>query len=277
MDSPVLEVKNLSIGYGSRCVISKASFTIGEGELVGIIGCNGAGKSTLLKTIRGMLPKQEGEVLFFGKALESYSDKELACKVAYLQQHVEVGFGYTGQDIVMAGRYPYLKWWQKESEDDKRLALDCMDYTGTKDLADKPVTEVSGGQKQRILLAKVLAQQTPVLFLDEPTTGLDMVYQEEIFRFARELAAMGKTVLMVVHELNLAAKYCSRILLLGEGRLLADDVPDKVFTEELLGHAYAADIVVNRNPINGSLEITTRVDEAAKAKEAALLEKIVNG
>lgn len=277
MDSPVLEVKNLSIGYGSRCVISKASFTIGEGELVGIIGCNGAGKSTLLKTIRGMLPKQEGEVLFFGKSLESYNDKELACKVAYLQQHVEVGFGYTGQDIVMAGRYPYLKWWQKESEDDKRLALDCMDYTGTKDLADKPVTEVSGGQKQRILLAKVLAQQTPVLFLDEPTTGLDMVYQEEIFRFARELAAMDKTVLMVVHELNLAAKYCSRILLLGEGRLLADDVPDKVFTEELLGRAYAADIVVNRNPINGSLEITTRVDEAAKAKEAALLEKIVNG
>lgn len=277
MNYPVLEVKDLSIGYGSRCVISKASFGIGKGELVGIIGCNGAGKSTLLKTIRGMLPKQEGEVLFFGKALGSYSDKELACKVAYLQQHVEVGFGYTGRDIVMAGRYPYLKWWQKERENDRRLALDCMDYTGTKDLADTPVTEVSGGQKQRILLAKVLAQQTPVLFLDEPTTGLDMVYQEEIFRFARELAAMGKTVLMVVHELNLAAKYCSRILLLGEGRLLADDVPDKVFTEELLSRAYAADIVVNRNPSNGSLEITTRVDEAAKAKEAALLEKIVNG
>ena len=277
MNSPVLEVKDLSIGYGDRCIISKASFAVGKGELVGIIGCNGAGKSTLLKTIRGMLPKQSGEVLFFGKALESYSDKELACRVAYLQQHVEVGFGYTGCDIVMAGRYPYLKWWQKESEADKRLALDCMDYTGTKDLADTPVTEVSGGQKQRILLAKVLAQQTPVLFLDEPTTGLDMVYQEEIFRFARELAAMGKTVLMVVHELNLAAKYCSRILLLGEGCLLADDVPDAVFTEQLLGRAYAADIVVNRNPVNGSLEITTRVDEAAKAKEAALLEKIVNG
>lgn len=277
MNSPVLEVKNLSIGYGSRCVISEASFAIGKGELVGIIGCNGAGKSTLLKTIRGMLPKQSGEVLFFGKALESYSDKELACRVAYLQQHVEVGFGYTGCDIVMAGRYPYLKWWQRESEADKRLALDCMDYTGTRELADTPVTEVSGGQKQRILLAKVLAQQTPVLFLDEPTTGLDMVYQEEIFRFARELAIMGKTVLMVVHELNLAAKYCSRILLLGEGRLLADDVPDAVFTEQLLGRAYAADIVVNRNPVNGSLDITTKVDEAAKAKETALLEKIVNG
>lgn len=275
MDSSVLEVKDLSIGYGSRCVISRASFAIGRGELVGIIGCNGAGKSTLLKTIRGLLPKQEGEVRFFGRALEDYGDRELATKVAYLQQHVEVGFGYTGQDIVMAGRYPYLKWWQKEGEEDKRLALDCMDYTGTKDLADKPVTEVSGGQKQRILLAKVLAQQTPVLFLDEPTTGLDMVYQEEIFRFARELAAKGKTVLMVVHELNLAAKYCSRILLLGEDRLLADGAPDEVFTEELLGRAYEADIAVSHNPVSGSLELTTRVDEAAKAREAKLLQKIV--
>ncbi len=275
MDSSVLEVKDLSIGYGSRCVISRACFAIGRGELVGIIGCNGAGKSTLLKTIRGLLPKQDGEVRFFGRALEDYGDRELATKVAYLQQHVEVGFGYTGQDIVMAGRYPYLKWWQKEGEEDKRLALDCMDYTGTKDLADKPVTEVSGGQKQRILLAKVLAQQTPVLFLDEPTTGLDMVYQEEIFRFARELAAKGKTVLMVVHELNLAAKYCSRILLLGEGRLLADGAPDAVFTEELLGRAYEADIAVSHNPVSGSLELTTRVDEVAKAREAKLLQKIV--
>lgn len=274
MSEAVLRVNHLSIGYGSRCVISDASFTIGKGELVGIIGCNGAGKSTLLKTIRGMLPKQSGEVLFFDKPMEEYTDRDLAREVAYLQQQVEVGFGYTGQDIVMAGRYPYLKWWERESEDDKRLALDCMEYTGTRELAEKPVTEVSGGQKQRILLAKVLAQQTPVLFLDEPTTGLDMVYQEEIFRFARELALMGKTVLMVVHELNLAAKYCSRILLLGEGKLLADDTPERVFTGALLSRAYAADIAVSRNPLNNNLEITTRVDEASKEKDAALLKKI---
>ena len=249
MSEAVLSVNHLSIGYGSRCVISDASFTIGKGELVGIIGCNGAGKSTLLKTIRGMLPKQSGEVLFFDKPMEEYTDRELAREVAYLQQQVEVGFGYTGQDIVMAGRYPYLKWWERESEDDKRLALDCMEYTGTRELAEKPVTEVSGGQKQRILLAKVLAQQTPVLFLDEPTTGLDMVYQEEIFRFARELALMGKTVLM-------------------------DDTPERVFTEPLLSRAYSADIAVSRNPVNNNLEITTRVDEASKEKDAALLKKI---
>ena len=274
MSQAVIEIKNLTIGYGERHVVSDVNASIHEGEIVGIIGRNGAGKSTLLKTIRGLLPKHSGEVTYLGKKLEEYHEKELACKVAYLQQHVEVGFGYTGQDIVLAGRYPYMKWYESESEADKQLALDCMDYTGTLELADKPVTEVSGGQKQRILLAKVLAQQTPILFLDEPTTGLDMVYQEEIFRFAKELAQMGKTILMVVHELNFAAKYCSRILLLGEGKLLADAPPEEAFTEELLSRAYDADIQVTRNPLNNNLEITTKVNAKEKAKEQTLLHKI---
>ena len=270
----VIKVNNLDIGYGVRCVIKNVNFSLTKGEMVGIIGSNGAGKSTLLKTIRGLLPKQKGEVSYLGKALEEYKDKELATKVAYLQQHVEVGFGYTSKDIVMAGRYPYMKWWERESKEDERLALDCMAYTGTADLADRPVTEVSGGQKQRILIAKVLAQQTPIIFLDEPTTGLDMVYQEEIFRFAQALAAMGKTVLMVVHELNLAAKYCQRILLLGEGCLLADGKPEDVFTEELLSRAYKADVKVERNPLNNNLEISTRVGQCNQEKEAALLKRI---
>lgn len=270
----VIQVEKLTIGYGTRSVLKDVSFTLGKGEIVGIIGCNGAGKSTLLKTIRGMLSKQSGTVSYFGKALEAYTDKELAMKIAYLQQHVEVGFGYTGKDIVMAGRYPYMKWWERESNEDEKLALACMDYTGTVELADRPVTEVSGGQKQRILIAKVLAQQTPIIFLDEPTTGLDMVYQEEIFRFAKALAAKGKTVLMVVHELNLASKYCSRILLLGEGTLLADGAPAQVFTEELLSRAYKADICVERDEINHNLSISTRLSTETQQRQAELLTKI---
>lgn len=270
----VIQVEKLTIGYGTRSVLKDVSFALGKGEIVGIIGCNGAGKSTLLKTIRGMLPKQSGTVSYFGKALEAYTDKELAMKIAYLQQHVEVGFGYTGKDIVMAGRYPYMKWWERESNEDEKLALACMDYTGTVDLADRPVTEVSGGQKQRILIAKVLAQQTPIIFLDEPTTGLDMVYQEEIFRFAKALAAKGKTVLMVVHELNLASKYCSRILLLGEGTLLADGAPAQVFTEELLSRAYKADICVERDEINHNLSISTRLSAETQQRQAELLTEI---
>lgn len=270
----VLKLQGLTIGYEEKTIISDINAEVRTGELIGIIGRNGAGKSTLLKTIRGLLPAKAGQVLYFGKPLASYGEKELARRVAYLQQNVETGFGYTGLDIVLTGRYPYMKWWESEKDEDKELAMDCMSYTGTLDLAERPVTEVSGGQKQRILLAKVLAQQTPVLFLDEPTTGLDMVYREEIFRFARELANMGKTILMVVHELDLAAAYCSRIFLLGEGKLLADGTPEQVFTETLLSRAYEADISVEQNPKNGRLEITTKENPEAKKKELNLLQKI---
>jgi len=273
MTETIIELKNLSIGYGNKSVLQDVNAKINKGEIVGIIGCNG--KSTLLKTIRGLLPKQSGEILYFGRKLESFSEKELAREVAYLQQNVEVGFGYTGKDIVLAGRYPYMKWWKGESISDEELALKCMEYTGTKELAERPVNEVSGGQKQRILLAKVLAQQTPILFLDEPTTGLDMVYQEEIFRFSKALAKMGKTILMVVHELNLAAKYCSRIILLGEGTVIADGRPDNVFTEKILSKAYNAPVrVIRSHNTNEIIEISTKEDNGRCQRDKELLELI---
>lgn len=275
MTETIIELKNLSIGYGNKSVLQDVNAKINKGEIVGIIGCNGAGKSTLLKTIRGLLPKQSGEILYFGRKLESFSEKELAREVAYLQQNVEVGFGYTGKDIVLAGRYPYMKWWKGESISDEELALKCMEYTGTKELAERPVNEVSGGQKQRILLAKVLAQQTPILFLDEPTTGLDMVYQEEIFRFSKALAEMGKTILMVVHELNLAAKYCSRIILLREGTVIADGRPDNVFTEKILSKAYNAPVrVIRSHNTNEIIEISTKEDNGRCQRDKELLELI---
>lgn len=275
MTETIIELKNLSIGYGNKSVLQDVNAKINKGEIVGIIGCNGAGKSALLKTIRGLLPKQSGEILYFGRKLESFSEKELAREVAYLQQNVEVGFGYTGKDIVLAGRYPYMKWWKGESISDEELALKCMEYTGTKELAERPVNEVSGGQKQRILLAKVLAQQTPILFLDEPTTGLDMVYQEEIFRFSQALAEMGKTILMVVHELNLAAKYCSRIILLGEGTVIADGRPDNVFTEKILSKAYNAPVrVIRSHNTNEIIEISTKEDNGRCQRDKELLELI---
>ena len=275
MTETIIELKNLSIGYGNKSVLQDVNAKINKGEIVGIIGCNGAGKSTLLKTIRGLLPKQSGEILYFGRKLESFSEKELAREVAYLQQNVEVGFGYTGKDIVLAGRYPYMKWWKGESISDEELALKCMEYTGTKELAERPVNEVSGGQKQRILLAKVLAQQTPILFLDEPTTGLDMVYQEEIFRFSKALAKMGKTILMVVHELNLAAKYCSRIILRGEGTVIGDGRPDNVFTEKILSKSYNAPVrVIRSHNTNEIIEISTKEDNGRCQRDKELLELI---
>ena len=274
METPVIEIIDLSLGYGKKVVLAGLNAKINAGDFIGIVGPNGAGKSTLLKTLRGLLPLHSGNVKYYGRNFNTLKDKDFAKLVAYLQQNLEIGFGYTGFDIVLAGRYPYIKWWKGESEADKILAMECMEYTGTAGLANRPVNEVSGGQKQLILLAKVLVQQTPILFLDEPTAGLDMVYQEEIFRFANELVRTGKTILMVVHELNLAAKYCNRIFLIGENKLLADGSPSEVFTESLLSQAYKADVEIIRNPLNNSLEISTKENAEIIAKQLRLLEKI---
>ena len=273
-DQAVITIQDLDIGYGKLPIARQLNASFSPGEMVGIIGCNGAGKSTLLKTMRGLLPPLAGEVKIGSQLVGQIGAKEFARQVAYLQQNVTVNFGYTGKDLVLAGRYPYMKWWQKEQTEDVQLALDCLQYTGTLELADKPVNQVSGGQRQRILLAKVLAQQTPILFLDEPTTGLDMVYQEEIFRFCRELAKMGKTILMVVHELNYAAEYCSRLLLLGDGELLADGKPEAVLNSELLSRAYNAKVLVSRNPQTGSFEIHTSTAAAAIEGNKKLLRRI---
>ena len=244
-------------GYNGRVILENVSFSVGEGEIVGLIGPNGAGKSTLLKTLRGILPMLSGSAALMGDDINTLNAKEFARRAAYLQQRVEMTFDYTARDIVLAGRYPYLSWWSQEKAHDLAIAEACMAYTGVSDLADSPLHAMSGGQRQRVLLAKVLAQQTPVLFLDEPATGLDIIYQEEIFRFCRELSAAGKTVLLVAHELSLAARFCSRLLLIGRGTLLADGVPKDVLTDALLSQAYGAPVQVVENPLTRHAEVYT--------------------
>lgn len=244
-------------GYNGRVILENVSFSVGEGEIVGLIGPNGAGKSTLLKTLRGILPMLSGSAALMGDDINTLDAKEFARRAAYLQQRVEMTFDYTARDIVLAGRYPYLSWWSQEREHDLAIAEACMAYTAVSDLADSPLHAMSGGQRQRVLLAKVLAQQTPVLFLDEPATGLDIIYQEELFRFCRELSAAGKTVLLVAHELSLAARFCSRLLLIGRGTLLADGVPKDVLTDALLSQAYGAPVRVVENPLTRHAEVYT--------------------
>ena len=166
-------------------------------------------------------------------------------------------FDYTARDMVMAGRYPYKKWWEQSSDSDTDIVDACMQYTGVMELANTPIRAMSGGQRQRVYLAKVLAQQTHVLFLDEPASGLDLFYQEEIFRFCQEMCKYGKTVIMVVHELNLAARYCSRLMLLKEGNIIADGNPGDVLTDGLLTEAYGVDIRSLINKETGHVDIFT--------------------
>lgn len=271
----MIRAENLYAGYNGKVILEDVSFTVGTGEIVGLIGPNGAGKSTLLKTLRGILPILSGSAVLMGDDIHALEAKEFARRVAYLQQHMEMTFAYTAQDIVLAGRYPYLSWWSQEKADDLAIADACMAYTGVSELADTPLHAMSGGQRQRVLLAKVLAQQTPVLFLDEPATGLDIIYQEEIFRFCRDLCAAGKTVLLVAHELSLAARFCSRLLLVGHGKLLADGAPRDVLTDELLTRAYGAPVRVVENPLTHHAEVYT--EAKADGGESAQLLSVILG
>ena len=268
--SEMIRADEVYAGYNGKVILENVSFSVGEGEIVGLIGPNGAGKSTLLKTLRGILPMLSGTAMLMGDDINALAAKDFARRAAYLQQHVEMTFDYTARDIVLAGRYPYLSWWSQEKAHDLAIAEACMAYTGVSDLADSPLHAMSGGQRQRVLLAKVLAQQTPVLFLDEPATGLDIIYQEEIFRFCRELCTAGKTVLLVAHELSLAARFCSRLLLIGGGTLLADGRPQEVLTDELLSQAYGAPVRVVENPLTHHAEVYTEPEESGTWKQHLL-------
>ena len=266
----MIRVAGLYAGYERQVILENVSFGIAAGEMVGLIGPNGAGKSTLLKTMRGILAPLAGEISVMGQRIGDLPAKEFAKSAAYLQQHMEMTFDYSAREVVLSGRYPYLSWWRQEQAHDIAIAEACMAYTGVAELAEKPLQAMSGGQRQRVLLAKVLAQQTPVLFLDEPATGLDIIYQEEIFRFCRELCAAGKTVVLVAHELSLAARFCSRLLLVGRGALLADGLPREVLTAELLTRAYGAPIKVVENPLTNHAEVFTEAEKGAGRKSHLL-------
>lgn len=266
----MIRVEHLYAGYHGKVILEDVSFSVGEGEIVGLIGPNGAGKSTLLKTLRGILSPLSGKIALMGDDISLLDAKEFARRAAYLQQHVETTFDYTARDIVLSGRYPYLSWWRQEKLDDIAIADACMAYTGVSEMAEKPLHAMSGGQRQRVLLAKVLAQQTPVLFLDEPATGLDLVYQEEIFRFCRDLCKAGKTVMLVAHELSLAARFCSRLLLVGRSGLLADGRPCDVMTDTLLAKSYGAPVCVVENPLTQHADIFTEGDVGNEEKHRLL-------
>ena len=272
MAERLLYVRNLQAGYGNKHVFSQVTFAAGGGELIGIIGPNGAGKSTLLKSLLGQLTAS-GRIELMGKSLSAYRQQSLARMVAYLPQQSQIPFEFTVQDVVLMGRAPHMRWWQREGKKDIRIAQAAMEYMAVADFAAMSVNDLSGGQRQRVLLAKVLAQQTPLLLLDEPASGLDLFYQEELFRFCRELCQAGRTILVVVHDLALAARFCSRLLLLGKGNLLADGPPRMVLQPQVLTRAYGVTVCVDFHPNTGHADIYTR----QVVQDSKLLPLLVGG
>ena len=243
-----LDVQSLSVTLGDTTIVKEASFAIDRGEFVGIIGPNGSGKTTLLKALRGLYPTSGGDIFWDGKSIASLSDKEIAHHVAYMQQSVNVSFDYEAIDIVMTARYPYLKWWQQEGPEDKVIVENAMKEVGVYHLRHRSVQSLSGGERQRVFLAKALAQQTEVLLLDEPTAALDLVYADDIFYEGRRLCDEGKTILIVVHDLELAAKYCTKLVLISDGRIVDVGTPRDVLTADNLKAAFHLSAAVYDDP-----------------------------
>ncbi|SUP41570.1 ABC transporter ATP-binding protein [Veillonella criceti] len=243
-----LAVHQMSVSLSGQVILHNVSATIRSGEFVGIIGPNGSGKTTFLKSLRGLSPIQSGEVILNGHNIKQLTDKQIARQVSYMQQNISLNFGYTAKEIVLTARYPYLKWWQNETSHDKAIVDQVMKDVGIWSLRHRTINELSGGERQRVFLAKALAQDTDLLLLDEPTAALDLVYADEIFRQGKFYCEQGKGICIVVHDLELAAKFCTRLLLFSEGRLLADGTPRDVLTAGHLKEAFQLAAAVYEDP-----------------------------
>ncbi len=253
----VLAGRDLVLGYDGRTVLDRVSLEIGEGEFFVIIGPNGAGKTTLLKTLAGLERPQRGTVTVFEKNLTRMGRRDLARVMALVPQQLPLDFPFTVADTVLMGRSPHLGLLGLESARDREIAAAAMGFTDILHLRDRTLDQLSGGERQRTVIARAICQEPRLILLDEPTAALDPAHQLKVMdlmeRFCREQRV---TVVMVSHDLNLAALYGSRLLLLHRGRVAALGSPAEVLTEELLFEAYGCRLQVDVNPLAGVPRVT---------------------
>lgn len=249
----MLEIENLHVMYGRRLALDGVSLTVRPGEIVGLIGPNGAGKSTLIRSVSGVLPIQSGSVRIFGQDILGLPPRQRARSLAVVPQARSLPPAFTVYESTLMGRTPYLGWLGQAGRSDHDLALQALERTQLLELSSRRVGELSGGEQQRVLLARALAQDAPVLLLDEPTTHLDLQHQSSLLNLIRNLANERQlAVLMALHDLNLAGLYADRVALLVAGRLLACSAPHEVLTEQTLASVYHIPVHVMTHPEYGS-------------------------
>lgn len=233
----MIEVQNLSVGYGGRDVLHGVSLLFRPGRVLALLGPNGCGKSTLLRAVLGLIPKSGGQVLMDGMPLEELTPRERALKCAYLAQSRTVP-NITARRMVLHGRFPHLSYPRRYRREDHEAVERALTRADAADVADRPMCELSGGQRQKVYLAMVLAQDTPTVFLDEPTTFLDVGHQLEVLAVARRLAGEGRSVVMVLHDLPLAMRGADDIALLSEGRPVIHGTAAEVFDNGALDRVF---------------------------------------
>ena len=250
----ILELKKISYSVGDNKVLKDISFKCQSGEIIGIIGPNGSGKTTLLKTINGINSISGGDILLNEKSIKNYNEKELARDISFMNQNTNIEFDFPCIDIVVLGRYPYLERFQEYSKKDIELAEKYMKLTNTYKFRDKSILQLSGGERQRVLFAKILTQESQVILLDEPTASLDMRYEEDLLKEVSKEKDNGKIIILIIHNLRTAIKYCSRLILLSEGNIIKDGTVEEVITEENLNNVFGIKTKVYYNEISKSLD-----------------------
>lgn len=224
----MIELRHVTVGYGGTSVLRDVSLSFRPGRVTALLGPNGCGKSTLMKTALGLLPRQGGEILYDGVDLERLSARQVARKAAYLAQSREIP-SITARRMVLHGRFPYLGYPRRYRPEDYAAASRALEWAGAAELADRPLRELSGGQRQKVYLAMALAQDTETVFMDEPTTYLDVRHQLEVMSVSRRLADMGRAVVLVLHDLSLALRDADHLAVLSEGRLQQAGTPEEIF------------------------------------------------
>ena len=248
----MLDVRDLSCGYGGTPVLRDVSFRVDAGEMLGVIGPNGCGKTTLLRAVSGVLRRSAGDVRLDGRSLDAFSRRALARRVACVSQDVIVDFSFEVREIAAMGRAPYINRFGWETAHDRAVVERALVQADVGHLADRVLTDLSGGERQRAFIAMALAQEPRLLLLDEPTSHLDINHQIAILDIVRGLnREQGVTVLMVSHDLNLAAEYCGRLLMLRGGEVAHRGTPDEVLTQGNIRDVYGAEVRMETNPATG--------------------------
>ena len=240
----IIDVKNISFSYdGIQNAIDDINFSVEQGEIISIIGPNGSGKSTILKCISGYIRPHQGEVIVQNRNINDYSAKEIAKEMSLIQQHFALDYDFTVMQVVLMGRNPHIKRLQSESEADYDIANDALKKAGIYHLKSRSITSLSGGEWQRMILARALCQQSDIMLLDEPITGLDIKHKVNLMSVITKLSKGNKiSAVFVLHDLNLANHYSDRIILLKQGRVYKSGVPNEIMTKENLESVYETPI-----------------------------------
>jgi iron complex transport system ATP-binding protein len=247
-DAPVLEAEGLTFSYDQKPVLHGLSTRIFQEEFVGIIGPNGAGKSTLLNLLNGLLSPRHGRILLHHNDLRTYTSNDIARHIATVPQFTDIVFPYRVMEIVLMGRHPWLGPFAFESAGDIAIARQAMQSTDVAQFADRFFGELSGGEKQGVIIARAIAQDTPILLLDEPTSSLDLKHQVFIYRLLDRMRhEQKKTIVVVSHDVNLAALFCERLVLLKAGMVMKEGRPEEIISPELIREAYETEVEILRD------------------------------